>query len=159
MISVDLNSSESNTIPTTTASSDIFDYRQIVLLRNPESSISYLSGSNYKTTSVISVTPPPAAFRLDETVYQGTSLATATFTATVINWDSTSNEIWVNNQTGTFSSSSPLKGTVQTTAVTAFTITNPTYAGFTGEVLYIENRNPITRSPSQTEQIKLVLSF
>jgi hypothetical protein len=159
MISVDLVGSENSTIPTTTGS-DIFDYRQIILLRNPKSSDgSYLSQTNYKTTSLINVSSPPSAFRMDETVYQGTSLATATFYATVVNWDSTTNELWVNNTVGTFSGTSPLKGTLQTSAVTAFNITSPDNENFTGEVLYIENRDPITRSSSQTEQIKLVLNF
>ena len=49
MVSVDLIGSENSTIPTATAS-DIFDYRQITLLRNPKSSSgAYLSQTNYKT--------------------------------------------------------------------------------------------------------------
>ena len=159
MVSVDLIGSENSTIPTATAS-DIFDYRQITLLRNPKSSSgAYLSQTNYKTTSIISVSSPPSAFRMDETVYQGTSLATASFYATVVNWDSSANELWVNNPVGVFAVVSPLKGTLQTSAVTAFTVTSPYNENFTGEVLYIENRDAITRSSSQTEQIKLVLNF
>ena len=159
MLSVDLSGTENSTIPTN-SSVDNFDYRQIVLLRNPEdTSGNYLSGSNYKTCSIISVTPPPSQFRMDETVYQGTTLETATFSATVVYWDSSANELWVNDSIGTFTPSSTLKGTTQTSAVTAFTLTEPTYQGFTGEILYIENRDAIVRSSSQTEQIKLILSF
>lgn len=159
MVSVDLIGSENSTIPTATES-DVFDYRQITLLRNPKSSSgAYLSQTNYKTTSIISVSSPPSAFKMDETVYQGTSLATASFYATVVNWDSSANELWVNNPVGVFAVVSPLKGTLQTSAVTAFTVTSPYNENFTGEVLYIENRDAITRSSSQTEQIKLVLNF
>lgn len=159
MVSADLAGTENSTIPTTSGS-DIFDYRQVILLRNPLSSNgSSLSLTNYKTTSVISVTPPPTDFRLDEIVYQGSSLATATFTAVVVNWDSSQSELWVNNITGTFTASSPLRGTVQTSAVTPFTLTTPTYKNFSGEVLYIENREPIPRNAAQTEQIKLILTF
>jgi hypothetical protein len=158
MISADLAGSENSTIPTTTAS-DIFDYRQIVLLRNPKNiSGTYLSQTNYRATSTISVSPPPSSFRMDEIVYQGISLATASFYATVVNWDSSANELSVNNSVGSFSPGT-LKGTTQTSAVTAFSLTLPDNEGFTGEILYIENRDPITRSSSQTEQIKLVLNF
>ena len=159
MVSVDLSGTEDSTIPTNNGV-DTFDYRQIVLLRNPkDASGNYLSGTNYKTCSVISVTPPPSNFRMDETVYQGTNLSTSTFSATVVYWDSSANELWVNNPIGTFSPSSTLKGTVQTSAVTAFTLTEPTYQEFTGEILYIENRDAIQRNSFQTEQIKLILSF
>lgn len=159
MISVDLSGTENSTIPTN-SSVDNFDYRQIILLRNPKATDgSYLSGTNYKTCSIISVTPPPSQFRMDETVYQGTTLETSTFSATVVYWDSSANELWVNDPVGTFSASATLKGTTQTSAVTAFTLTEPTYEKFTGEILYIENRDAITRSSSQTEQIKLILSF
>jgi hypothetical protein len=158
MVSVDLSGSENSTIPTT-ALSDTFDYRQIILLRNPKNiDGTYLSQTNYKATSIISVSSPPSPFRMDEIVYQGISLASATFYATVVNWDSSANELWINNPVGSFSAG-PLKGTSQTSAVTAFSLTLPDYEAFTGETLYIENRDPISRSSSQTEQIKLVLNF
>lgn len=159
MISVDLSGTESSTIPTTSGS-DVFDYRQIALLRNPQASNgAYLSDTNYKTTHVISVTPPPARFRLDETVYQGTTLGSSTFSATVVNWDSVANELWVNNLVGNYSQGTQLIGTQQTTAVTAFTLTAPSLDLYTGEVLYIENRDPVYRDTNQTEQVKIVLSF
>jgi hypothetical protein len=159
MVSVDLAGTENSTIPTNNLV-DSFDYRQIVLLRNPkDASGNYISGANYRTCSVISITPPPSNFRMDETIYQGTNLATSSFSATVVYWDSSANELWVNDTTGTFSPQTPLKGTVQTSAVTAFTLTEPTYQEFTGEILYIENRDAIIRNSSQTEQIKLILSF
>lgn len=159
MVSVDLAGTESSTIPTTNAS-DIFDYRQISIIRNPKSNTgSFISGSNYKATSIITVVPTTNNFRLDETVYQGDTLSTSTYSATVVNWDSSRNEIWVNNQAGTFSPSGSIRGTVQTSALTALSIAEPELELFTGEVLYIENREPILRNPAQTEQVKLILSF
>ena len=161
MVSVSLDADESGTIPTTT-SLDAFDYRQVMILRNPKSTDgSYLNNINYTTTYIARISSPPANsnFRLDETVYQGSSLATATFSGIVVNWLTTSNELWLTNVQGTFANSTPIKGTVQLNAVTAFTLTPPAYKLYTGETLYIENRLPIVRSPYQTEQIKLVLSF
>lgn len=161
MVSVGLDADENGTIPTQT-SIESFDYRQIILLRNPGSnSGSYLSNTNYSTAYVVSVTSPPAGvhFDLDENVYQGTSLANSNFSGTVVNWKSSSNELWLNNVSGTFVNSAPLVGTTQTSAVTAFTLTEPDWEPYTGEVLYIENRDKVVRDPYQTEQIKLVLSF
>jgi hypothetical protein len=161
MVSVDLAADENNTIPTETAI-EKFDYRQIIILRNPKSNAgSYLANTNYKTVYVCSITSPPSGvnYDLDETVYQGTSLATATFTGTVVNWDAASNELWLNNITGTFIDNAPLIGTTQTSAVTAFTLTEPDWEPYTGEVLYVENRSKVVRDPNQTEQIKIVLSF
>lgn len=159
MISVNLDGTENSTIPTTN-SSDIFDYRQLTLIKNPKSNTgSYLSGSNYNATSIITVVPTASNFRLDETVFQGTTLETSSYSATVVNWDSSNNQIWVNNQVGTFSAAQPIRGTVQTSSVSTLSITDSEYELFTGEVLYIENRESILRNPSQTEQIKLILTF
>lgn len=159
MVSVNLDGTENSTIPTTNAS-DTFDYRQLALIKNPKSNTgSYLSGSNYNATSIITVVPTASNFRLDETVYQGTTLETSSYSATVVNWDSSNNQIWVNNQAGTFSAAQPIRGTVQTSSVSTLSITESQYESFTGEVLYIENRESILRNPSQTEQIKLILTF
>jgi hypothetical protein len=162
MISVNLDADENGTIPTTT-NLDAFDYRQVMIMRNPKSSVdgSYLNNINYTTTYIARIASPPANsnFRLDETVYQGSSLATATFSGIVVNWRTTDNELWLTNVQGTFANSTPIKGTVQLNAVTAFTLSPPAYRLYSGETLYIENRLPIVRSPYQTEQIKLVLSF
>jgi len=85
MVSVDLNGTENSTIPTSNAS-DTFDYRQLTLIKNPKSNTgSYLSGSNYNTTSIITVVPTASNFRLDETVFQGTTLETSSYSATVVN--------------------------------------------------------------------------
>lgn len=159
MFSVNLEGTENATIPTTNAS-DIFDYRQISLIKNPKSNTNtFLSGTNYKVASVINVVSPPSDFRMDETVYQGTTLETSTYSATVVNWDSSNNQIWVNNQVGTFSATAPIKGTVQTSSVSTLSMITPEYDLFTGEVLYIENREPVLRSSSQTEQVKVILTF
>lgn len=161
MVSAELYADESGTIPTET-SIDKFDYRQIVLIQNPKSTTGdTLSNVNYSTVYVCSISSPPAGvnFNLDETVYQGTSLETATFSATVVNWNSATNELWLNNIQGQFTNSEPLVGVTQTSAVTAFTLTPPTWKPYTGDMLYVENRARVVRDANQTEQIKIVLSF
>jgi hypothetical protein len=38
-------------------------------------------------------------------------------------------------------------------------IISPDLEPFTGEILYLENRRPITRAPDQTEDIRIVMEF
>lgn len=157
-ISVDLDKDESGTIPTQ-GIAEVFDYHQISIIKDPiTTSGTYASDSNYRMTYAISTSPSPN-FALDETVYQGSSLATATFTASVVYWDSTNSVIYVNNISGTFSESQAIRGTIQTTAVTAYTLTSPSIQKYTGEILYINNSAGINRDPNQAEQLKLTLSF
>lgn len=159
MISVDLESDENGTIPTESGA-EKFDFRKIALLKNPlNHNNEVLQNSNYRTSSIINISSPPANYTIDEIVYQGDSLAGSTFSGVVVDWKSQNNEIWINNITGNFQSFTPLRGTLQDTAVTAFGLSRPEYQLYSGEILYIENREPVVRNVDQTEQIKLVFSF
>jgi hypothetical protein len=157
-ISVDLDKDESGTIPTQ-GTAEVFDYHQISLIQDPLTSSGQLaSGSNYRMTYAISTSPSPT-FPLDDTIYQGNSLETSTFSASVVYWDSSNSIIYVNNITGTFAENQAIRGVTQSTAVTAFTITEPDIKKFTGKILYINNTAGVNRDPNQAEQLKLTLSF
>jgi hypothetical protein len=157
-ISIDLDKDESGTIPTQ-GIAEVFDYHQISLVKDPLTSTgAAASNTNYRLTYAISTSPSPN-FALDETVYQGATLSTSTFSASVVYWDSVNSVIYVNNLTGTFAENQAIRGTVQTTAVTAFEISEPQVRKYTGEILYINNTAGITRDPNQAEQLKLTLSF
>lgn len=157
-ISVDLDKDESGTIPTQ-GISEVFDYHQISLIQDPlTTSGTPASDANYRMTYAISLQPSPN-FALDETVYQGTNLQTSTFSASVVYWDSSNSILYVNNISGTFTENQAIRGTTQTTAVTAYSITEPTVKKFTGKILYINNTAGINRDPNQAEQLKLTLSF
>lgn len=160
MTSVDLEGTEADTIPVGT---DVvpFDFRQITLLRDPlDANGDYANASTYRATTKISLTDPGTTnYTNDETVYSGTSLETATFSATVVHWDPSSNELFVNNKEGTETVGSTLKGDVSSATATILEIEEPVLELFTGDFLYIENRQKIVRDADQTEQIRLVLSF
>ena len=163
MISVQLSGTEDGTIPTgADVGTSQFEYRQIGLLQNPiVTSGNTASNVNYSAVSTITVQALPAGqfFNIDETVYQGVSLAQATFTAVVVFWDNINNVIWVNNITGSFTPQAPIVGTIETTPVTAFIFASPRIVLFTGKYLYIDNVLPIVRGVNQEEQIRLVLEF
>lgn len=157
-ISIDLDKDESGTIPTQGNIGEVFDYHQISLIKDPLTSAgAAASNTNYRMTYAISTTTTSSNFDLDEIVYQGTSLDTATFTASVVYSDSTNSIIYVNNITGSFTENQAIKGSGK--VITAFSITEPQIQKYTGEILYINNTAGITRDPNQAEQLKLTLSF
>ena len=160
MTAVDLVDTEANTIPV--GSSTVpFDFRQISLIRDPFlANGSYAANSVYRCTTKLTLTDPGVTnYTNDETVYIGTGLETATFTGTVVHWDSVNNELYVNNLAGNTQVGYTLTGTVSAATATILGIETPVVELFTGDLLYIENRQKIVRDASQTEQIRLVLSF
>lgn len=160
MTSVDLEGTESDTIPVG-SDTDPFDFRQICLMRDPLlANGDYASASVYRcTTKLILTDPGITEYTNDETVYIGTSVNDASFTATVVHWDGINNELYVNNLSGTILTGETLAGSVSAATATILTVEEPDLERFTGELLYIENRDKIVRDADQTEQIRLVLSF
>lgn len=160
MTTVEFDGTESDTIPVGT---DVvpFDFRQIVLVRDPILANGvYANGSVYRTTTKLTLTDPGITnYTNDETVYIGTSEANNTFSGVVVNWDPNTNELFVNNLSGNVTVGSTLTGTVSAATATVLGSESPDIALFTGDLLYIENRQKIVRDADQTEQIRLVLSF
>lgn len=160
MTSVDLIGTESDTIPVGDGVTP-FDFRQITLLRDPVlANGSYAAGSVYATTTKLTLTDPGTTnFASDEYVYIGGSLAASTFSAIVVNWEPSTNELFVNNLSGDAVVGATLIGDSSAAGSTILIIDEPTINLFTGDLLYIENRAKIIRDVDQTEQIRLVLSF
>ena len=179
MFSVEFNGSEGTNannypyIPTN------IEYRQLGLLINPDAydtivpsnapgnlsgqTILLPANSNiYKASTLLTVAPGPGNYNQDEVIYQGgTSLATATFFATVLNWDAANNIIDVINITGTPIVNSPVFGDSSGATRTLLPngVVTPTFIPFSGYMAYIENRTGITRSPEGIEQFKIVLGY
>ena len=160
MSSVDLTGTESDTIPVGDAV-DPFDFRQIVVIRDPLLANGvYANASVYRVTTKISLTDPGITdYTNDETVYIGTGLADATFTATVVHWEPNTNELYVNNLSGNTTVGSTLTGNTSAAGATVLAVEEGSLDLFSGDILYIENRSKIIRDVDQTEQIRLVLSF
>jgi hypothetical protein len=166
MFSVNFTDTESGTLPTVDAIGNYFKYRQLSLIQSP-----YLlaggtaNGTNYDMTTKVTVSAN-TPFAMNDIVYQSPTglYANATFSATVVYFDNSTNQLHLNNLNGSFVTLSPIYGThaINTapyTTVTAFSSTNPLVKTFSGDLLYVENRAPITRSPGQAENIKLIISF
>lgn len=163
MISTELTGTENDKIPVSGSEwGGSFDFRQITLLRDPLFANGVpASASVYRGSTKISVATPASPFQTDEIVYVGSSLSNVTFTATVAAWDTSRNELLLIDTDGSTENLSTfeIKGASSGAKSAILSVEDPEINVFSGDVLYIENRLPIIRNSSQSEQIRIVLSF
>jgi len=156
------------------------DFRKVVLMRDIESGGSAASATTLRGTKAVLVTSPSGTFTADEEINQASTGAVGK----VVEWDSSNNILYyiqtrfndegvdsngnltafsgANAITGQSSSASATPSTSSTT-VDNIVFTSGYNAGEidadTGDVMYIENRSPITRASDQTENVKLIIEF
>jgi len=157
MITAEYNATENGALPT-----DI-DFRQVGLLANPmvrlNGTSSYANSYLYNLSTGIMVSPGVDIYSQDEIVYQGASLATATFFGTVLHFDTNTNVLFLINTVGEINKNEIIKG--QTTNAVRLVINNTIdeYVKYSGEIIYVENRAKIQRSPSGLEQFRLAIKY
>lgn len=137
------------------------DFRQVIILHNPleSSSQTLASGEVYTLYTTINVSPGIGNFSGDEIVYQGSTLATATYTGEVISFDYVQNKLYLNNIKGTLKTNDTIKG-VSTGAIrVAASSIKPSLQLYSGKVLYILNMLPSQRDVDQTDKFRFLLSF
>lgn len=136
------------------------DFREIAIIQDPVEATTgnTASGRVYSQVMIVTVTSGSEDYDLDETVYQGGSLATATFTGVVTNWDATNQQLMLTNTVGT-PTFNPLVGNNSTTSRYVDSITDKDLVDRSGHLLYVDYIQPITRSIDQTEDYKIVLKF
>jgi hypothetical protein len=166
----------SNTGDFTTAN----DFRRVALIRDPDASGSAATSTTLRGTKAVLVTSPSGNFTVDEEINQATTGAVGK----VVEWDSSNNILYYiqtrfndegvdsNGDLTAFSGTNVITG--QSSSVTATPSSSTTtvdnisftsgYAGSeidsdTGDVIYVENRAPITRASDQTENVKLIIEF
>ena len=156
------------------------DFRRVALLRDVLSGGSAASTTTLRGTKAVLVTSPSGTFTIDEEINQATTGAVGK----VVEWDSSNNILYYiqtkftdagvdsNGNLTAFSGTNTITG--QSSGVTATpsssttTVDNISFtAGYnageidadTGDVIYVENRSPITRASDQTENVKLIIEF
>jgi len=182
MLNVNIEAGEaSNTGDFTTAN----DFRRIVLIRDPNN----FGGASAATSNTLrgtyavrfAASPTPGTFTVDEEINQATTGAVGK----VVEWDATNRILYYvqtrfNDQgadsngnltafsgtnviTGQSSSASGTPSSTASETVDNITFTsgyaNPEIESDDGDVIYIENRSPITRASDQTENVKLIIEF
>lgn len=137
------------------------DYRQIALLEDPlvygTSNVS-ISNTATSQTLILNLTGTSAEYTQDEFVYQGGSLSTSSFSARVVEWDSSNNRLKVTNTRGSLTSLLVIGATSGASRFVG-SVTNPDMQKYSGKLLYIDNISPITRTVDQTEDYKIILNF
>jgi len=180
MLNVNFEGDEtSNTGDFTTSN----DFRRIMLIKNPKSSGSIASTATLRGMKAVTFasSPSPGTFTVDEEINQATTGAVGK----VVEWDST-NRILYYIQTRfndhgidsaanltAFSGANVITGQSSSATGTPDTSVTSTVddvvfvSGYAtaeidedeGDVIYVENRAPITRASDQTENVKLIIEF
>lgn len=159
MISVDFAGDMEGLLPT--SASD--EFRQIFLVRNPRISANtdQATAAQYLMCTKLFV-ENRAVFTLGSEVFIGDTYETAIFTATCVFYDSSSGILYVNNIVGdvdnTIGREIYQRDNILNYAQ-VFSVTKPSINTLSGEILYIENRDAVTRSVDQTETAKIVIEF
>ncbi len=146
------------------------DFRRVGLIRDPYNYGTTTVSTSATLSAVKSVTfassPTPGTFQVDEVITGGSATSPK---GKVVAWDSSTRILkyiqteWSgvdnNNDLKVFSASEILTGGTSSATGTVSTINNPEVAYNSGEIMYVENRAPITRASDQKEIIRLVVEF
>lgn len=158
MISVGFSGDEDGVFPVDVG--DVDGFRQIGLIKDPLlANSAYATGATYRATTKYSLTQPNKDFEHGETVYVGSSLGTASFTASVEHYDDAAFSLYVTNMIGSFTVPASLVGANSGAIATILAVEDPSLKQYSGDLLYIDNRERIVRTPTETQQVKLVLRF
>ncbi len=151
MLNVRLDGNESNTLSTAN------EFRQVGIVRDP-----YLYGtttravaSSYRQTFKYSLTGVSSGpYTLDETVTSGSN------TATVVEYDATNSHLYTTLPLNrAFANGASVTGGTSTASGTISVIDTPGLQPYSGELIYVENRVPISRASDQIEDVKLIIQF
>ncbi len=155
------------------------DFRKITLIRDPNAGGSAATSTTLRATKAVNLTGVSGSYVVDEKITQASTGAIGK----VVEWDSTNSILYYiqtrhtnegidtnGNQTA-FSGTNTVSGaggatgtpTTSTSTIDSVSFTSGYSASEidhdSGDILYIENRAPITRAADQTENIKLVIEF
>ena len=138
------------------------DFRQVTIVRNPY---------NYGTTTVSTATTLKALksatvgsgtitnLQVDELIVGQTTGAQAY----IVEIDSGAGKVYYhqNSKTGytAFNSTEDIQGQTSSTTVTLSALGNPEVQPGSGDIIFLENRDPINRTTTQIEDIKVIIEF
>jgi len=156
------------------------DFRKITLIRDPKSGGSAATSTTMRGTKAVNLSGVSGTFTIDEEINQASTGAVGK----VVEWDSVNSILYYiqtrhvdegidqygnltafSGQNVITGQTSSANGTPTTSTSTinsqAFTsgYSSAEIDADSGDILYIENRAPITRAADQTENIKLVIEF
>jgi hypothetical protein len=148
MLNVRLDGTESNTFSTAN------EFRQVGIVRDP-----YLYGtttravaSSFRQSFKYQLSGISGTFALDETITSGSN------TASVVEF-TTPNLFTTLPLNLPFANSASVTGGTSAASGTVAVITTPGLQPYSGDIIYVENRVPISRAADQIEDVKLIIQF
>ena len=146
------------------------DFRRIALLRNPTDSTtgSTATADTLDATKSITFSGTPGSFQADEKITQASTGAVGfvvdfnsnTKVLRYIQPQFANQGVDSNGNLTAFSGSNTVTGaTSSATGTPSSHDTTPELTADTGDIIYIENRKPITRASDQTENVKLIVEY
>lgn len=137
------------------------EFRQVAIVKNPilNDAVTVASGIVYSQTTQILLDEEGDNYLEDEFVFQGTSLATATFRGQVASWNSAQSLLYLVDVSGTLNLSKEIIGDTTRASHSTRSTIDRAFKPYTGSILYINNITPIQRTTDQTEDFKIVVSF
>jgi len=148
MLNVRLDGTESNTFSTAN------EFRQVGIVRDP-----YLYGtstravaSSFRQSYKYQLSGISGTFTLDETITSGSN------TASVVEF-TTPNLFTTLPVHKPFANTTSVTGGTSGATGTIAVITTPGLQPYTGDIIYVENRVPISRAADQIEDVKLIIQF
>jgi hypothetical protein len=151
MLNVRLDGNESNTLSTAN------EFRQVGIVRDPYTygTTTRAVASSYRQTFKYSLTGVSSGpFTLDETVTSGSN------TATVVEWDNTNSHLYSTLPLNlAFANGASVSGGTSGASGTISVIDTPGLRPYSGDIIYVENRVPISRASDQIEDVKLIIQF
>ena len=148
MLNVRLDGTESNTFSTAN------EFRQVGIIRDP-----YLYGtttravaSSFRQSFKYQLSSISGTFTLDETITSGSNTASAVEFTTPNLFTTLPVHLPFANTTSVTGGTSGATGTIAA-------ITTPGLQPYSGDIIYVENRVPISRADDQIEDVKLIIQF
>lgn len=134
------------------------DFRQIGLIKNLRDSSEVIWTNNTATASFVADVSDNSSYAVDDNI---TTDSGGQFTVShIAETDSGTYSIYLQPIIGLISSSSTLENTTQgLTGLSINSVTSPEIDITSGDIVYVENKTPISRSSDQVETIKTVLKF
>lgn len=133
------------------------DFRKVGLVLDP-----YLKGTTtvatdlaYRQTTKLTLTGTSGIFAGDETVIG----ATGGDVAKVVEYDSGTGNLYIKIVSGTFAVTNGVSASASGASGTISAVDEESLEPYSGDVLYVENRTPVTRNISQTESVTVILQF
>jgi hypothetical protein len=148
MLNVRLDGTESNTFSTAN------EFRQVGIVRDPflYGTTTRAVASSFRQSFRYQLSGISGTFALDETITSGSN------TASVVEF-ATPNLFTTLPLNLPFANSASVTGGTSAATGTVAVISTPGLQPYTGDIIYVENRVPISRASDQIEDVKLIIQF